>query len=164
MTFSNYSVYFINIINIVDIKGKDMKLTAKVQYAYKAILELALRYNNHVPIRINTIAQAQKIPRQFLVQLLIRLRNAGLVRSVRGMEGGYLLARAPSKISLAQVVRALDADVIAHSKQTGADDESGRILMQICDDINTGVIKSLEEKTFDNLISRLKIHDLTYCI
>lgn len=141
-----------------------MKLTAKVQYAYRAMLELALRYNNHVPIRINSIAQAQKIPRQFLVQLLIRLRNAGLVKSVRGTEGGYLLAKAPSKINLAQVVRALDDDIISQSGGGDNDNESDRILMQICNDINTGVARKLEEKTFDNLISRLKIQDLTYCI
>ncbi len=168
MTFSNYSVYYINIINLVDIKLftelTQMKLTAKVQYAYKAILELALHYDSKAPIQINAIARVQGIPRQFLIQLLIRLKNAGLVKSVRGMEGGYLLTRAPSEINLAHVISAVGDNILVKPNPVKLDDGSGRIFMKICDEISKRVISNLQEETFDNLILKFKSENLSYSI
>ena len=84
-----------------------MKITARTEYATLAVLELALREGaSH--IQAKEIAERQSIPLKFLEQILSQLRTAGVVRSVRGASGGYSLARAASKISLKDVVAAVE--------------------------------------------------------
>jgi Rrf2 family protein len=86
-----------------------MRVSAKAEYACVAMLELAASYSEPQPVRIKAIAEAQGIPPRFLVQILLALKTAGLVASVRGAAGGYQLARAPDSISLASIINAIDA-------------------------------------------------------
>src|SRR5437879_6255978 len=86
-----------------------MRISAKAEYACAAMLELAARYNDPQPVRIKSIADAQGgISARFLVQILLQLKTAGLVASVRGASGGYQLARAPESITLAQIINAIE--------------------------------------------------------
>src|SRR4051794_39795262 len=87
-----------------------MRVSAKAEYACVAMLELAANYKSPQPLRIKAIADAQGIPQRFLVQILLQLKTAGLVASVRGAAGGYKLARPPERISLADVVNAVSSD------------------------------------------------------
>ena len=86
-----------------------MRISAKAEYACIAMLELAAHQHDTVPVRIKTIAEAQSIPPRFLVQILLQLKTAGLVQSVRGASGGYQLNRSPESITLAEVINAIDA-------------------------------------------------------
>jgi len=81
-----------------------MILTQKTQYAIRAILELA-RQKNKGPIKIADIARAQYIPIRFLEVILNQLKGSGLVESKRGYHGGYILVRAPEKITIGEVFR-----------------------------------------------------------
>jgi Rrf2 family transcriptional regulator, iron-sulfur cluster assembly transcription factor len=83
-----------------------MKLTTKGHYSVKALLDLTLQ-PNHQPTSTKEIAQRQDIPAPYLEKILIELRKAGLVKSVRGSQGGYQLARQPSQISLGQILDAV---------------------------------------------------------
>jgi Rrf2 family protein len=83
-----------------------VKVTAKADYAVRAMLELATVEEGLV--KGERIAQAQGIPLKFLENILGDLRQAGLVRSQRGVEGGYWLARPADEISLAEVIRAVE--------------------------------------------------------
>ena len=83
-----------------------MRLSAKVDYALRASLELATAGEGHV--KAETLARAQGIPLRFLEQILLDLKHAGLVASQRGAEGGYWLAKPPGDISLADVIRAVE--------------------------------------------------------
>ena len=85
-----------------------MRISAKAEYACVAMLELAAGHRAPQPLRIKAIADAQGIPQRFLVQILLQLKTAGLVASIRGASGGYQLARPPEKISLADVITAID--------------------------------------------------------
>src|SRR5436305_8328606 len=85
-----------------------MKITSKSEYACLAMMELAANHQGGQPTRIKTIADAHNIQSRFLVQVLLQLKTHGLVSSVRGAAGGYVLARAPEKISLADVLQAVD--------------------------------------------------------
>ncbi len=85
-----------------------MRISAKAEYACVAMLELAANHREPQPVRIKAIAEAQSIPPRFLVQILLQLKTAGLVMSVRGASGGYQLARPPESISLAQIITAID--------------------------------------------------------
>jgi Rrf2 family protein len=83
-----------------------MRLSAKADYALRASLELASADETHV--KAEALARAQGIPLRFLEQILLDLKHAGLVASQRGAEGGYWLAKPPSEISLADVIRAVE--------------------------------------------------------
>jgi Rrf2 family protein len=83
-----------------------VRVSAKSDYAIRAAVELAAAGDG--PVKGDRIATAQSIPPNFLENILADLRNAGLIASRRGAEGGYWLARPPAEISLADVIRAVD--------------------------------------------------------
>ena len=74
------------------------------------MLELAIQYTNG-PVRMELIAERNNIPRKFLEQILLALKGSGLVDSRKGPGGGYFLTRAPEKITLGEVVRAIDGPI-----------------------------------------------------
>ena len=84
-----------------------MRTTAKADYAVRAAVELAA-VGTGEPVKADQIAEAQSIPLNFLENILAELRRAGIVESRRGAAGGYLLARPPEEISLADVIRAVE--------------------------------------------------------
>ena len=83
-----------------------VRVSAKADYALRAVIELAASADG--PVKGERIAQAQEIPLKFLENILGDLRHAGIVRSQRGVEGGYWLARPASEITLAEVIRAVE--------------------------------------------------------
>jgi Rrf2 family transcriptional regulator, iron-sulfur cluster assembly transcription factor len=83
-----------------------MKLTTRGHYSVKALLDLAFQ-PNYGPASVNAIAARQNLPATFLEKLLIELRRAGLVQSVRGVQGGYQLAKPPAAISLGEILTAV---------------------------------------------------------
>ena len=83
-----------------------VRVSAKADYALRACIQLAAEGEGHV--KGERIAQAQEIPLRFLENILGELRQAGLVRSQRGAEGGYWLARPAAEITLAEVIRAVE--------------------------------------------------------
>lgn len=87
-----------------------MKLTTRGHYSVKALLDLCL-YAHQSPASVNAIAQRQDLPAPYLEKLLIELRRAGLVKSVRGTNGGYRLAKSPEKISLGQILDAVGESI-----------------------------------------------------
>jgi len=88
----------------------DMRLSARADYALRAAIELATADGSHVTAE--QLARAQKIPGKFLEAILTQLRRAGLVRSQRGPEGGFWLARPAEDISLADIIRAIDGQLV----------------------------------------------------
>ena len=87
-----------------------MRLSARADYALRAAIELAAAEGTH--LTADQLAQAQRIPGKFLEAILTQLRRAGLVRSQRGPEGGFWLAREASEISLADIIRAIDGPLV----------------------------------------------------
>lgn len=83
-----------------------MKLTTRGHYSVKALLDLSLQ-PGYGPASVRAIASRQGLPAPYLEKLLIELRQAGLVISSRGVQGGYRLARSPAQISLAQILEAV---------------------------------------------------------
>jgi bifunctional enzyme CysN/CysC len=88
-------------------KGATMRISAKADYAVRAAVELAAAPNGKA-ISAELIATSQGIPRNFLENILCELRNAGVVRSQRGNEGGYRLARGPEEVTVADIIRAVE--------------------------------------------------------
>jgi Rrf2 family protein len=86
-----------------------VRVSAKADYALRAVIELAAAADG--PVKGERIAQAQEIPLKFLENILGDLRHAGIVRSQRGVEGGYWLARPADEITVAEVVRAVEGPI-----------------------------------------------------
>lgn len=89
--------------------GPAMHVTAKVDYAVRAMVELAAADGG--PLKGEAIATVQEVPLSFLENILIELRHARLVRSQRGREGGYRLARPAEEITVADVIRAVEGPI-----------------------------------------------------
>lgn len=85
----------------------NMKLTSRSEYALLALVYLA-RQDGDGYVSVETIAKAQKIPAKFLEQIMLALKNGHYVQSVKGQHGGYRLAKATNKITLAEVIRLFD--------------------------------------------------------
>ena len=149
----------------MEFKRGIMKLPAKIEYAVKAVLELALRSDGGKPVPLELIAKSQQIPSQFLVQLLSHLKHAGVVDTVRGVTGGYALARHPSKITLAEVFRAVDSQILELPKLSVKKNESdaGRLFHGIWSDISCTLSKQLGV-TLEDLMAQLRETQMNYQI
>ena len=87
-----------------------LKLTTRVHYSVKALLDLSLQASGQ-PSSVRAIAQRQNLPAPYLEKLLIQMRQAKLVNASRGANGGYRLAKSPSEISLGQIMEAVGETV-----------------------------------------------------
>jgi Rrf2 family protein len=88
-----------------------VKLSVKSDYAARAVLGLARHFPTGAALRVEDLAAEQSIPANYLVQILIELKAQGIVRSLRGKQGGYLLAKPPAEVSLGDVLRASHGSV-----------------------------------------------------
>jgi Rrf2 family protein len=90
-----------------------VRITARADYAVRAAVELAAAQPNNAPVKGEVLAKSQDIPQNFLENILTELRRAGLIRSRRGAEGGYQLARPAKQITVADVLRAVEGPLAA---------------------------------------------------
>ncbi len=90
---------------------RGVKLSVKSDYAARAVLSLARNHSKGRVMKVEDLAAENGIPANYLVQILIELKSRNIVRSVRGKEGGYLLARLPSEITLGQVLRCIHGPI-----------------------------------------------------
>lgn len=88
-----------------------MRISSRGEYGVRAMFDLAQRFGEG-PIPLKSVAERQEISEHYLEQLMGALRKAGLVNSVRGAQGGYELAMAPDRITIGDVIRALEGPVL----------------------------------------------------
>ena len=89
-----------------------MNISSRCEYAARAIVELVRNAHSEEPLTAVQMAERRQIPEKYLVHILLQLKRAGLVRSVRGAQGGYLLARPAEDISLYDIVEAIDGPIL----------------------------------------------------
>ncbi len=135
-----------------------MKLSAKSEYACLALIDLSENYNKDLT-RIEDISKRKKIPKKFLEQILLLLKRAGYLKSRRGAEGGYKLAKPPEKISVAEVIRLMDgalAPVESVSKYfyEKTPIEQNKQLINLMRNIRDYISNRLEGTTFADLIKK----------
>lgn len=133
-----------------------MVVSAKTEYACIAVLELAARHARGEPVRIRDIADAHGIPSRFLVQILLQLKSAGLVHSVRGAAGGYNLAREPEEITLLDVMTVVDAQLGETAKNATRNTATTRVLQRTWKEVAAKERELLSSVTFAGLVERLK--------
>ena len=133
-----------------------MNISAKTEYACIAVLELAARHQAGEPVRIRDIAEAHGIPSRFLVQILLQLKSAGLVHSVRGAAGGYQLAKEPDEITLLDVMTVVDAQLSQPASSATRNTATTRVLQRTWKEVASKERELLEDVTFAGLVERLK--------
>lgn len=126
-----------------------MRISQKLDYANRAVLQLAKSYDGKTVSRLDEISQKEAIPSSFLVQILTDLKRTGLVISKRGKSGGYLLGRHPESISLADVINAVEPKLL--EENTFTDGESAGILQRAWGELSDG---------FRERASKIMIEDL----
>ena len=85
---------------------------SRIRYALRALIRLAERVPSTGPLALHQIAGEEKIPVKYLESIFTQLRRAGIVQSVRGAEGGYLLARPPEEITILEILQAVEGPVL----------------------------------------------------
>lgn len=132
-----------------------VKVSTRGDYASRALLSLAL-HGGEVPTSVRDIAERTVLPQPYLEQILLALKGAGLVRSKRGVGGGYVLARDPAEITLAQIVRAVDGPIVigdfGEPHQNGACDHEGQcVLLALWAEVGEQMRHQLEGRTLADI-------------
>jgi len=133
-----------------------MKLSKKSEYALLALIDLTEHCTQDL-VKITDISQRKSIPKKFLEQILLLLKNGGYVKSRRGTEGGYKLNRKPETISLAEIIRFFDgalAPVESASKYfyESTPIEKNQKLLNVFKDIRDFIAQKMEQTTLRDLI------------
>ncbi|HZO50889.1 MAG TPA: Rrf2 family transcriptional regulator [Gaiellaceae bacterium] len=132
-----------------------MRVSAKVDYALRAMAELAAAPPG--PVKAERLAAAQSIPPKFLESILLELRHSGLVASQRGAEGGYRLARPAAEITVADVIRAVEgplATVRGERPDSISYTGPAAALREVWLDLRTAMRGVLETTTLEQVVSR----------
>ncbi|MBN1139240.1 MAG: Rrf2 family transcriptional regulator [Anaerolineae bacterium] len=134
-----------------------MKISAKEQYGLRAVAELAARHGDG-PVSLNEVAQAQGVSLAYLEQIVPLLRDAGLIVSTRGAKGGYELARSPQNMTVGDVLRALEGDILPVLCVQHDDD------MRPCERIGTCAARAVWQQVHDRVtetLDRMWLADLS---
>jgi Rrf2 family transcriptional regulator, iron-sulfur cluster assembly transcription factor len=129
-----------------------LRLTTRTRYAIRALYDLAF-HGGAAAAQAKEIAERQGIPFKFLEQILQDLRRAGLVDARRGPHGGYVLARAPSEISMADVLRAVRGP-LEELLGVGAEPGASDIPSLVWGEVGTRLIEVLEGTTLADFVAR----------
>ena len=141
-------------------KVKILKLSTKGKYGLRAIIDLA-RFSEKEPVSIGCIATRQKLSERYLEQLFALLKKAGLVKSIRGASGGYVLARDASEISVGDVLRALEGNLepvrcAAFYSEEGCMASDECVTKYVWQKINDSINKTVNEIKLDELVKESK--------
>jgi Rrf2 family protein len=133
-----------------------MKISQKGLYALKAMFMLARRYDDGA-IRVHDIATEEHVPEKFLELILLELKNARFVQSLRGAKGGYRLRRPPNQIHLAEIIRLIDGALapFGDAEQLRAliqTEKRDRPLYQVFLDVRDAAARILESTTLADLV------------
>lgn len=136
--------------------GGHMRLSAKSEYAFLALIDLAEQRDNGL-VRIEDIAKRKNIPKKFLEQILLLLKKAGYVKSKRGAVGGYSLSKKPNQLTLAEIIRLMDGPLAPVSSAStyyyeASPIEQNRPLLAVMKDIRDNIADKLQKTTLADLV------------
>ncbi len=136
-----------------------MRFSARGEYGVKAIIDIAL-FSKDAPVQVKEISGRQGIPERFLEQVMSSLKRAGLVESIRGAQGGYLLTRDTSSVSLADVIEAVEGPLEVMSctseKNTRCKEKELCALKDVWSDVQGVIVDALDAITLEDLCNRTR--------
>jgi Rrf2 family iron-sulfur cluster assembly transcriptional regulator len=136
-----------------------VKVSTRGDYASRALLSLAIHEADDGPTSVRDLAERTGLPQPYLEQILLALKGAGLVRSKRGVGGGYVLARPADQITLGQIVSAVDGPIVAGDfgapHQDGACDHEGQcVLLAVWAEVGKHMRSHLDSFTLADMVSQ----------
>jgi Rrf2 family protein len=129
-----------------------VKISVKLDYACRVLAEMARLHGSGGLAQIEPLARAEAVPANFLAQILGALRDGGLVTSKRGIQGGYALARAPEQISLYDIMKVIDGELIEFSGNF--DGRTGRRMKEIWTDLRASLEHDARSVTLDTFVTK----------
>lgn len=138
-----------------------MKISAKGEYALRAVLQLTLNHHKQEVTSIQEIAQCQNIPIKFLEQILLTLKKSGLVESKRGNAGGYYLVKEPHQITVGEVLRITDGPVMTLAcinSPAGCKRQTRCHFYPLWQDVNATVERIIFTTSFADICDRPRGH------
>ena len=141
-----------------------MRLSKRGEYGLRAMINLAhaQKQSSGTMVQIKDISAQEKIPTKYLEQILLALKNAGLLHSKMGVGGGYYLAKLPDQINLGQIIRVLDGPLapircVSHMayEPCGCPDEKTCGLRMVMGDVRDAIAKILENTTLADVTERV---------
>ena len=138
-----------------------MRVSTRGDYASRALLSLALRDDLLTPTSVRDLAERTGLPQPYLEQILLSLKGVGLVRSKRGVGGGYVLARNAEAITLAEIVAAVDGPIVAgdfgEPHRDGACDHEGQcVLLAGWSDVGNHMREHLASYTLADMVTQAR--------
>jgi Rrf2 family protein len=136
-----------------------VKVSTRGDYAARALLSLALHAGDRKPTSVRDIADRTGLPQPYLEQILLALKGAGLVRSKRGVGGGYVLARDSADITLSEIISAVEGPIVVgdfgEPHQDGACDHEGQcVLLAVWADVGEHMRQHLASFTLADIAAR----------
>ncbi|MDB6167519.1 MAG: transcriptional regulator, BadM/Rrf2 family [Verrucomicrobia bacterium] len=129
-----------------------MKISAKVDYACRVLAEMARLHGTAGFTQIEPLAKAEAIPANFLAQILCELRENGLITSKRGTQGGYALARPPDQITLYDIMKAIDGELVEFA--SSPEGRTGRRMKEVWSELRAVVEEKARGFTLDTLVAK----------
>lgn len=129
-----------------------MKLSVKVDYACRVLAQLARKRGGDGLAHIEELSRLEAVPANYLVQILSELRNGGLITSRRGKQGGYALARKPEAITLLDIVRVIEGELL--DVTTSGEGQSGRLVGHVWNDVRLKFEALADSVTLDKLVPK----------
>ncbi len=136
-----------------------MNISARCEYACRAVVELARNAPREKPMTASAIAERRGVPEKYLVHILLQLKRARIVRSVRGAQGGYLLAKSASDITLLDVTTAVDGPVLDPLPVSGSNSKD---VQQAWKEVATGVSQVLSNITIQTILDSAPKADMYF--
>lgn len=131
-----------------------MKISTKGRYGLRAMLDLAIHSDNHVSIA--AIAERQDVSANYLEQVFASLRKGGLVKSIKGAQGGYVLADKPANISVGKILRVLEGDLAIVADDNAMTDNQMEYCLKnaVWDKMNASINQVADSITLEDLIKQ----------
>ncbi len=129
-----------------------MKLSVKVDYACRVLAQLARQHGGEDLAHIEELAKTEDVPANYLVQILSELRNGGLITSRRGKQGGYALARPPEAITLLEIIKVIEGDVLELAP--AGHGQSGKRVNQIWREVRVALEQKVQSYTLDKFVAK----------
>lgn len=136
-----------------------MKISTKGRYGLKAMMDLAI-YSFGEPLNLKSIAERQNVSEKYLEHIFSALKKANLIKSTKGTQGGYILAKASGDTTIGNVIRALEGD-LSFAEKTSREEGDADILEQcinqnVYEKIDNGINQLLDSITLDDLLQEYK--------
>lgn len=135
-----------------------MELSSKLEYALLALIEISIAYESGEPLQIQQIADAQDIPKRYLEQLLATLRRGGLIKSTRGVKGGYVLAKEPHQITVLDAINCIEG-LEASLPSPNANSSVGcKVIGEVWEEARQALFNVLQQHTLQDLCDAYTKH------